>query len=804
MTIKAAKDNPLLAGELRPVRLAFLVQRVAPVVLVLFVVWIAALIGREFVQPPGISTLHVVVGGVTLLFVAALTAGFWAATVYAKERYEFFDHRIVVHRGTLVSDETSELMIRNITHVKRRLPWPRFPLFGVGDVMIESAGSEASEIRLRTIRRPDHVYEGVMALMRANGFNISRDELLHEERPNKIAVAIECAGMTLAAIAATIAALAELYFEDEGSNKIGLYLSLLPLLGIVAIVFHYLDMCRRTYRVYADTVMYEEGFLTRDDAFIPGENIADSSTRRGLIDQLLGLYDVQISCQGSNGEIQFRRLRNGPALSNAVERAVAHTAELATDPARDFPETHATGDRAGAQQAIPAIPSTGTGGTADLASATVTEDCWTAELRQSPWRAVAPFVVLCIVLPPLTPIWVLAIVRGMINALCTHYAVRPSSIRERFQFLHSTEREFSYDKVTGAVVRENPFDRLLGTVTVSIWSIGSAQPLELAHVQRNRLELTALLQQLGIPEPDPVEQIRSCFSLPRMFLATLPLQLVLTLVVAAIPVLAFVWSGWSLLALVPLAAACGALLGHRLIYYPRCCVTVHRTYLECREGWLWRQHFYARHDNIKRVELTRYPKVDVGTVRFVVAGEHRPRSSPYAMRKKSKKPFESFGTSSYGFQVRYAEQIGRHAWALDERLRGADPSSHQVESPERESGPALANSLVGLIFVSIAVAPLVVLLPLTVPWMVLVVRRRRYFVERHRVLVRRGILYRSQASILHDRIDSLRRNQRLLGKCFGNGTVTILTAGSSQPDLELTNAPDYLQLYELLQQHYKE
>ena len=88
------------------------------------------------------------------------------------------------------------------------------------------------------------------------------------------------------------------------------------------LVLHFLDLSRRTYRVYNDVVVYEEGFLTRENAFIPYENIADAATKRSPFDQILNLYDVLVSCQGSSAEIKFRRLRRGMELSNAIDHLV--------------------------------------------------------------------------------------------------------------------------------------------------------------------------------------------------------------------------------------------------------------------------------------------------------------------------------------------------------------------------------------------------------------------------------------------------------------------------------------------------
>ena len=65
----------------------------------------------------------------------------------------------------------------------------------------------------------------------------------------------------------------------------------------------------------------------------------------------------------------------------------------------------------------------------------------------------------------------------------------------------------------------------------------------------------------------------------------------------------------------------------------------------------------------------------------------------------------------------------------------------------------------------------------------------------------RGILYRSESSILLDRVDSLQQSQGPLNKMFKNGNVTIMTAGSSKPDFKIIDAPAYLELYRIIREH---
>lgn len=806
-TTDVAQTSPLLSGELRPVRQAFIVQRVAPMALFLFLlVGVAVVVVHQF-QPLPVNSIQAAMGGAVVLAAWIVVSNYWANVSYSKERYEFKDRRIIAHRGSPISEQTTELTIRNITHVKRRLPWPRYPLFGVGDVIIESAGSESSEIVLGTIHRPDQVYEQIADLLRANGFQMGRKRLIHEENPAQIGVIFECGWMFLAGCFAVFATIGELLTKDL--DIVGYLLAVIPFLGFVWIIVHYLDMSRRTYRVYDDVVVYEEGFLTRDDAFIPGENIADSSTKQGLLDQIIGVCDVQISCQGSTGEIHFRRLQSGGELSDAVDRLVARmTAISAREALKQRAEQEAEVDEADwVEDAPPAEKRDVPRPVHKRPIPTPTGPRWTAELSQSVQRALAPYVILSIVLFPLIPIWLLGGLIVLIKALCTTYSVRKNSVKESYRFLHTCEREFTYDKVTGVVVHENPLDRMFGTVNVVIWSIGSGQSLDLLYVRKSDLDLDRLISQLGIPQPEPIERFHSQFSFGRMLRANLLLASLLGFLLA---VLAAIFtaaghfsSAWFYTVPVLLAATVIVSLACRRIYYQFCSLMVHRTHLECDEGWLFRKRYFARHDNVKRLEITRYPGGDVGSLRFVVAGERVVSSNAGA--KASNKSQKSQMVSSYGFSLHYVDDVEWHCWAMDEFLQGLDPDPEQADPPaEHETAPAKANSLAVLILVSVIVFPLIALLPITIPLVLLSVRRRRYRLEPHRVLVRSGIVYRRQASILYDRIDSIRREQKLLNKLFGNGNVTVFTAGSSTPDLVLRNAPDFRQLYERLQQHYED
>jgi membrane protein YdbS with pleckstrin-like domain len=791
------RPEPSVERELRPKKSTFILLRLIAPMILLFVFSVGGGVGLAFVFPLAIPL-------VLLLALVGLGIAIQAARVaYRKETYRFLADRIITTRGGLLSDQTTELDVRNITQVKLRLPWPRYPLFKVGDVMIESAGSGASEIVLRAIVNPERVYADMADLMRSNGFALARRELLHEEKPDLVGVIIECLGIGFFAVLALGFAFAEILGEvlATGSFPIIALLTGVPLAaaGFLGLLMHFLDMRRRTYRVFDDTVVYEEGFLTRENAFFPAENLADSNTKRTFVDQVLGLYDVGISCQGSGSEVKFRRLRNGDDLSRAVDK-LAETFKDRRPGDRPEPAVDAE---------LAAEVDPDAAARASVAVGVPAAEAWTGEFRMHTLRAIFPGLVSIALLAPLAPIWILAVVAAWIQAACTSYEVRPGSVRSAYKFLTATVRDFTYDKITGVAVHEGPVDRLFGTVTVDLWSIGAGEPLTLRHVRRSELNLPALLRQAGIPEAAPMATMPARFGPGVALLANIFGLTTLALVGFGLLVSAVLWSAWLLTPLPLLALIVLGAFVYAIGRYRRVRATFFEQHVEAQDGLLWRDHFYARYANIKKVTLVRYPGSDRGRVQFFVAGERRIQTKGKQPGGKEAKPMSIV---PYNFIVSYVEGIDRKAALLDTLLERPDRAAAEAvvgrepveeEEPVASGRPHLGNSMVLLLIFSVFVTPLLVLLPVTAPLTFWRVRRRSFRLEANRAICRSGLLYRTQTSVLYDRIDAIRHKQGALGKMFSNGEVVILTAGSSAPDLVMAAHPGYMEFHEEIQRRYR-
>ena len=181
-----------------------------------------------------------------------------------------------------------------------------------------------------------------------------------------------------------------------------------------------------------------------------------------------------------------------------------------------------------------------------------------------------------------------------------------------------------------------------------------------------------------------------------------------------------------------------------------------------------------------------------------IAGEEL---APIAKNNKKAARTEQQLTKPCSFKLHFITDVFTKGSILDNILSGRLEADTKLEPAEElellaESGKSVSNALVKLIISSVILFPLLVLLPLTIPITIITTKRWRYKVEAGRILTSHGVLFKKQSSILLDRIDSIQQKQGALGKMFKNGNVSIMTAGSSKPDMQIRDAKSYKQIYQ--------
>ncbi len=704
-----------------------------------------------------------------------------AKIVYGKENYEIREDRIVVLRGGLFSDAEIELQLEHVTHVKWIRPWLWYKFFGTGILRIEAAGSAESEVFFTDVEHSDQIYRHIRDVMHNRGFSMSTATLKHQEGPAPRGIIVELVLGAFGIIFGIITFVGPLILAAIAAFPP--IILLFPVFlggGIAVLVVHYLDLRRRIYSIFDGVIEYHEGFLTKNDAFIPVENVSNSEIARGVIDRLTQLYQVKVSCQGAGQEIRFRHLEYGPQFDAAIEELIDVQSEA----------LHET------ETAAAEAESATLSGSAEMHNVGRDTES-TARYTMDARRTLIPLLICFLLLPVLVLIFPLLIllvgytVYQFVRVKNTAYDVEKHSIKETFDFVTSKTREFTTDKITGVTFRESVIDQWFGTCSIKFWSIGAAEEITFRNIVKDDQVEQLVLDKAGIrPSEDVVYNINSEFSVGKMILAELPAVITAILVFFGGAVAgAYVHGGlWAL----PVLCVMGVVLKYVYgrLYYPRSRVTLFENCLEFNRGLLIRLRTCALYPNVKDITTTKYPFIGNGWMRFNVAGEQIRKSNNGEVR------------IPYGFTVYYVPDILDKDDIFDQLLLGRTEPGTEPEQPLMKSGKAAANTLFSVIILSVIIFPFIALLPVTLPIAIWRVRLVRYIIEPNRVLMRKGVLYRRQTSIIFDRIDHIQTSQNFLNKLFNNGNITIHTAGSSRPELVLTAIPSWKEFYQELRRHY--
>lgn len=774
--------------DYKPIKTAFLARRLVLPLLVIFILT-AAVIAVAAGFESGLFWALVPLLGVAIFLIAD------ANVAYRKQSYGFRDRAILYATGNLFSDKETELKYRNITHVRLIKPFIEYKLFGTGRILIEAAGSSGSEVVMQSVADPETVYKQIQATMAEKDFSLQYARLLSREQPAKIAVALEILG----GVAGTFFTLALL-----APGLIGLPLAVIDILPAVAIVsialvaglavfgggiFYvyvlYQDLIRRTYYIYDDVICYERGFLTKQQAFIPVENLSDSEVTQNFLDKILNLYDVIISCQGSGSEIPFRNLRNGKEVERVIDGLINKTDPLV--------ET--------AQSTV--APAASSPSKAEISSPTKASDVQ-ANYKMNITRSLvqyAPIAPLFILFPPL----LLVIAYTYIVAKRTDFRLTAKGVASYFTFLTTRNIEFTSDKIMAVIVKRNLIDRWLSTCTVEFWSIGSTSAVVFRHIDDMEGLEPLMKEKAGIPDDPQLEQLQPKFGFSEFIKANLYANIFILLFFVAFIMLSY-WSRWLLLPaglIVVGYLAVVFVLGRR---YRRARLRYGTKSVSYRVGWLREVRYYALYANIKDATITAYPFSRRGTVKFNIAGEQAVQTGNSGVQYRPN-----------SFSVAYVQNPDDRSHIHDHILdlllfSEPDVDAYQqtqaAPPPERNiimtSRPSLKNAMVAPIIAHVILLPTVVLLPIT--WLIVRfwVRRISYNIEAdYRTYRLSGVLYRKQTSIIFPKLDYIKRGQRFTNKMFRNGNIHLYTTGSRDAELTFTNLPDYKEFHQELKRQYE-
>lgn len=800
--------------ELKPNKTSFVTYGFAKISILLLVVFaVIHVIANAFFSLPVVYP--------AVVFVVLEAFCYYCLNVsYNKEKYIFFADKIIRKSGTIISDSETELVIRNVTHVDMKLPFIEQKLFKTGSVAIESAGSGVSEIYLSSINKPEKIYEYIQDMLKSNGFSLSKTELVQQEQPSTIGVFFETVGGIAGAFLFFLYMVFD--FGTEGISSVLsdvlsvdivlLFFGALLVLAAVVLVsaFRFLDLKNRVYNVYSDTITYSEGFLSRNYSVIPIENLSDSTVTQTLIDKIFGLYDVKISCQGSSQEILFKNMANGPKLESNIDELISKTSSLVGTKTQETETAQVQGGVAGEEISRTAQQP------AYQKHALDRDTTYTSEHRMDGARSLAPLLVpvpFALIFPPLLVVIVILVVLKVIEVGATKYSVKENNMAKRYNFIQSKNVEFSNEKITAVIFKENFIDKWFNTCSIHFWSIGSAEDLQFRNIKKSEGLYEVVIAKTGIKPQEKIYEMNPSFSLIDLLKGVFFVSVASVLGVFAFSAGALLLE--PLFIAVPVIIIAGFLIFavYQSVYQDRVNLSFFENYVYCSRGIFFEEVYFVLRDDIKDISTVRYPFSQSGSVQFNIAGERVVQQG------------KTTAVISNSFKVDFIEDIGSKDELID-LIFYRNPNAQEVKDIERnihafveESTPVLtakpdvSNTLVvggvpavvvTLLFVIFlpSLISLLLILPVVVLLAVWSVKVKSFSIESYRVVEKSGILYRKQTSILFRKIDHLNVNQGMLNKMFGNGNVSVNTTGSSTAELVVVDIPDYRKFYDKLKECY--
>lgn len=744
---------------------------------------------------------------------------------YKKEEYTINKDRIMIKKGGIFSDTKIELAIKNITFVDLELPFFEHLLFNTGKISITSSATGMStSVIMSSLLNYKEKYDLLIKLMQENGFMLKQDKKVFETRPDTIGIILNILRKSKGPIIGFSAGLITYIGYYSILSKINLIQqnnTIIPLLLFIAfiitafiIVIRYLDLKKRRYQIFADSVVYYKGFLTKHKAFIPVENLSDSVTNQTFMQTLFGVYDIEVSSKGIASEIRFKNLTKGRELEEAIDSIViGHQKELHSTPQ------------------ISIKPS--------IKKIVINKDekLWTPSnfttvlkmnLVSNIFSSISSF------LPSFIAIFIFMSVGSfegldfLMNLLCygglflfgiftffvnrviqilfTKYKVGENSIKEEYKFLTTTNKEFNLQKITAVIIVRSLLDRLLNTCSIRFISIGSSSDITFKHINYDPKTIEDIKLKFGFNDSlNTIETKQSHFSFIKMLQRdAVGLIFILTTMIPIIILLAigigyFLEQGMDtpiiiavlIILLFSLVYPIKAIYNH--YYHQRTNLLLYKNHIALKLGLINLSESYARYDNIKDMSATKWPFTNSGSLQINIAGDQMPQVQKNQHNQNTE--YVAIGMVNM-LKIEFIDAVHQE---LDNIEKFLDQDEQNIKNEIIHTTKSnFLNTISILAISSLFFFPLIILTIITY----IGILKRSYMIGTKRIMEKSGIINITLKSILNKKIDNIHLKEYPINKLFKNGSIIIETAGSLAPEMIISDIDDYKKVYELISNKY--
>ncbi|AWV91290.1 PH domain-containing protein [Bradymonas sediminis] len=749
------------------------------------------------------------------------------AIAYRGTHYTIAKDRILVNHGGVFGDRRVELDLVNITLVEWRSPYLLKLLHGVGHIVIQEAGSAHQNARLVYIEDPQRIYRRIAQNMRTQGFSMQRNARIARQKSGILGALVDMTGFGIAT-AYSIVVVADSVALAFGRIATNVAASLRPLTqeavaqvervefivrivvfglsGIIVLgltiwmVFKFIELSRRTLTLHDDVVDYYQGFLSEKRQFIPLENLTDTQLLRPLYKRILGLSDLQLSSRGAGSNLSFNSMPGAEEFAAALE--------LQLD------------EMKASRQALAEVAAA-----EDAQGAAGSRSSRTYTIKPEVWRAATGSLLKLMTLPLIVfasmgffaalsamgvdnlgtigagmlgtiaiwgSIWLASTLfsmgRGVLHARATEYSFDGQRASKTFDFLNRQETKFAVDQITSFSILTNPIDRLLGTMTLRLRSVGSAQPLDFQYIADDPNLIAGLEDALGFKPAAPSSDAPSKQAMNPKFTLLEGMKAHLgsflgagASVLSAALFIGLVEGSWALAASISVGALLLGLPTYMLwqslrVGRLRATFDAHTVTVAGGVFRHFSHHTAACH--IKGVSTVQYPASSRGALSIATGG-------------------------GFTMKIDFLPAIRVLHDRLDSLLLDRRVASLEAGSASEFRPNAATEAMRHFGRFALLILPILTM-PISLPWVALRSKRTRYRVEGDRIFIELPLVYHYRRSVVFERIDHLESSRNMANKLFGTRDVEVYTVGSSAVDIRLRALKEGEQILALIRERMAE
>lgn len=556
----------------------------------------------------------------------------WFNVKYKKEEYIITDRKVIYHYWNLFSDNSVEVNLDKVTQVSSILGFVQYNIFWTWNLRIKTAWSDSSKINLKNILSTMDIYENLQGRMRKNGFHLLKDKLVQTAKPHWLWIIWEMFWKVILNFIIVMYVLWGLITElsssdiQSASSYAAIPLILFVIITLWIIVINYLDLKRRKYDVYTDSIFYTEWFLTKHFSFLPMESVADTENTQSFFSKIFGLHDVIVSSEWSNNKVLFKNMLDWEQMMKNIKYLKDNIIMWE----KDILEWEVKS----ANSLI---------GFKDKIEKPLDYDKdYKVQLKMSMLKTlfipvmiwVISLILWFFVLPSdmkesalwIFPIIIVLSIWWILRVLFTTFIVEESSIEKKFEFLSKKHNSFSVEKITGIIIKESLLDKLLWTCSISFWSIGSSSSIKFSDIKKTPDLEKNILAKVWIKLEKEKKQLPINFSFINYLKSSLWFSIVF-LVLLLIALISYVFIpeiGVYLLSYIVIFIVLFIInYIYKIFYYnkSRYIQRISSDFIESISWIIFVNKYYVLFRNVKWIKSIKYPLTDTWTFIFNVAWE---------------------------------------------------------------------------------------------------------------------------------------------------------------------------------------